>query len=480
MTTARPSPGTAKRAVLVGAGLAGSLQAAMLARRGWRVDVFERRGDLRAHTGAAGRSINLALSTRGIAALARVGLGAEVLATTIPMHGRRMHAEDGSLSFQPYGQAGQAIRSVSRRGLNETLLSCAEREPDVTLHFDQRCVGVDLDSATAHFVGPDGARRSYSGDLVLGCDGIFSAVRSRMMRTDRFDYEQRYLAHGYKELSIPPGPGGSFRLEREALHIWPRGDYMLIALPNADGSFTCTLFQSFDGPEGLDALDDPTHGRERVQAFFEAHFADALAHMPTLHEDWAANPTSSLATIRCAPFHHRDKVVLIGDAAHAVVPFYGQGMNAAFESAALFDALLETHHDDLRAALPAFTAARKADADAIRQLALDNFTEMRAHVADPAFLRRKRIEKQLQRAGNFLPLYSMVTFSTIPYSEALRRAAAQDRWLDARLAWAEGAGLSDDDPGFIAALLQVPPPAQAAGAPSTTSRKIAAKRHISS
>ncbi len=443
--------------ILVGAGLAGALTATLLARRGHRVAVFERRADLRQTTGSAGRSINLALSTRGLAALARVGLEETVLADTLPMHGRRMHGVDGSLSFQPYGQAGQAIRSVSRRGLNESLLELAEAEPGVTLHFSQRCVAVDLDAPSATFSGPDGAQTTVAGRLIVGTDGVFSAVRDQMMRRDRFDYEQLYLAHGYKELTIPPSAAGGFRLANDALHIWPRGDFMLIALPNSDGSFTVTLFQAFAGAEGLDDLDaDPA----RVQAFFERHFADALPHMPTLHADWAANPTSSLATIRCNPFHYRDKAVLIGDAAHAVVPFYGQGMNAAFESAALFDTMLADHDDDLATALPAFTAARKGDADAIRQLALDNFMEMRAHVADPVFLRRKAIEKRLHAAAPeaFVPLYTMVTFSTLPYAAAVARAAAQDAWLDARLRAAGATDIDEESPDFIAFLLREAPP----------------------
>ena len=443
-------------ALVVGAGLAGSLMSTMLARRGWKVDVVERRGDLRLSTGSAGRSINLALSTRGVTALERVGLSAEVLGQTIPMRGRMMHDVHGTLTFQPYGQQGQAIQSVSRRGLNELLIDIAERNPNVTMHFNQRCVDVDLDAPSATFIDAQGQRVTRRADLLVGCDGIFSAVRGRMMRTDRFDYEQLYLKHGYKELAILPGADGAFQLEPEALHIWPRGDFMLIALPNLDRSFTCTLFHAYGGEDGFDALQTDA----QVTDFFERQFPDVLPLMPNLLEDWRANPVSSLATIRCAPFHYGTTAVLVGDSAHAVVPFYGQGMNAAFESASLFDQLLERHGDDLQAALPAYTALRKADADAIRQLALDNFLEMRDHVADPEFLRRSAIEKRIQRASEtpYLPLYSMVTFSNLPYAETIRRAKAQSAWLSDRLSSVEGTSVDEASDAFISLLLREPPP----------------------
>ncbi|HAN30100.1 MAG TPA: kynurenine 3-monooxygenase, partial [Myxococcales bacterium] len=341
-------------------------------------------------------------------------------------------------------------------GLNELLLNIAEQQANVSVSFDLRCTDVDIDAPTAHFINRDGEPVVKKADLLIGCDGIFSTVRGRMMKTDRFDYEQRYLAHGYKELSVLPGVDGEFQLEPEALHIWPRGDFMLIALPNLDRSFTCTLFHAYGGDDGFDNLQSD----EQVLDFFRRHFPDVLPVMPNLLEDWRANPVSSLATIQCAPFHHGDTTVLIGDSAHAVVPFYGQGMNAAFESASIFDQILAEHGNDLSAALPAFTRQRKADADAIRQLALDNFLEMRDHVADPEFLRRSAIEKRIQRASAspYLPLYSMVTFSNLPYAETIRRSRVQSRWLDERLAAASQSEVDETSEAFIALLLKEPPP----------------------
>jgi kynurenine 3-monooxygenase len=412
--------------VIVGAGLAGCLMAVLFRRRGYPVQIYERRPDMRIAQIGAGRSINLALSTRGIDALERAGLADRVMAEAIPMAGRMMHGVGGQLTFQSYGQAGQAINSVSRRGLNVLLMNAAE-ELGAELFFEHRCVDVDLVTGSAAFETGDGHKQAASR-LVVGADGIFSAVRGKLQRTDRYDYEQSYLSSGYKELTIPPTESGGYRLPQAgALHIWPRHDFMLIALPNADCSFTCTLFAPLDGVDGLLALDTP----DKVIAYFNRYFPDAVPLMPTLVDDFFANPTSSLCTVRCAPYHSADKVLLIGDAAHAVVPFYGQGMNAAFEDCAILDRMLDEVGDDFGLLLRRFSAERKDDADAIRRLALDNFLEMRSKVADPLFLLQKKLDKVLHKLAPtvYQPLYGMVTFTTIPYAEAVRRAQVQSVWL---------------------------------------------------
>lgn len=423
--------GRGRTVIVAGAGLAGTLIAILLARRGFCVEVCERRPDLRRTAGSAGRSINLALSTRGVRALAEAGLADRVLATTLPMESRGLHALDGAFVQQPYGQPGQAIRSVSRRLLNEALLDAAEAEPNVRLHFDCAVTSVDLDDAAGpvvHAETPGGGLR-LTATFVIGADGVGSAVRDALARRPGFLFEELTLPHGYKELEVRPTADGGFALRPDCLHIWPRQDYMLIALPNADRTFTCTLFALFTGADSFAEADPDPRG------FFQARFPDALPLLPDLEQQWARHPTSQLTTIACAPFHDGGRAVVVGDAAHAVVPFYGQGMNAAFESCSLLCRLLDAHDGDADTALPAFTAARKADADAIRQLALDNFVEMRASVADGRFLLRRRLGRAVEaRAGAaFVPLYSMVSFSNLPYALALQLGRAREAWLDAAL-----------------------------------------------
>jgi len=416
--------------------------AAYLGEAGWRVDVYEKRPDPRASGAAGGRSINLALSTRGIEALDRVGLAETVLADAVQMRGRLMHSVSGDLTFQQYGtEADQVINSVSRGGLNRMLVEAADRFPNVRFHFDTPCIGIDLASGTAEFAAPDGSRRMVDTDLVIGADGAFSAVRRSMQRHTGFDYSQSYLTHGYKELQIPPAEGGGFRMEPNALHIWPRGGLMMIALPNADGSYTCTLFAPMTGQGSFEALES----EDGVLAFFERQFPDAVPLMPGLLDDFRTNPVGSLVTVRCSPWNWTGKVVLIGDAAHAVVPFYGQGMNASFEDCLLLAECLRGEPDTGRA-IGEFAAVRKADADALADLAIANFLEMRDRVASPAFLARKKLGRLLHRLFPrwFVPIYTMVTFTRIPYAEAVRRSGAQNRTLTivafagavALLAWA--------------------------------------------
>ncbi len=420
-----PTPADKPVMTIMGAGLSGALLAARLADLGYRVDLYERRPDPRKAGADSGRSINLALSTRGLAALHEIGLEADVLRLAIPMRGRMIHPVSGELAYQQYGVTGtEAINSISRSGLNIALLNAAEQRRGVRIRFNQRCVNVDFDKQLAE-VQDETTReaRPVPYEVLLAADGAFSAVRSAMQRRDRFNYDQSYLTHAYKELSIPPDANGSHRLEKHALHIWPRRSYMMIALPNLDGSFTCTLFAPFDGPHGINAL----RSDDDIRAYFRERFPDALEHMPTLVEDFHANPTSSLATIRCFPWRIAGSAVLLGDAAHAVVPFYGQGMNASFEDVSVLAECLQ-RHPDTDSAFADYETRRKPDADAIAQLALDNFIEMRDHAGSPAFRRRKKLENLVARLfpTQYMPLYTMVSFTTIPYAKAVAKARAQD------------------------------------------------------
>lgn len=419
-----------KEITLIGAGLVGSLLAIYLAKKGYQINIFERRNDMRKGSNYAGRSINLALSDRGWKALTEIGIADDIKEIAIPMHGRFLHALDGSTAFQPYGKEGQAIYSVSRAGINCTLMDLAESHENVKLHFETKCTGVNLKTSTAQFEDVEGNALNINSDLIIGCDGAFSAARlTQQTNIDRFDYQQFYIDCGYKELTIPAGPNGSFLMEKNALHIWPRGKYMMIALPNKDGSFTCTLFFPFEGEKSFAALQT----KEAVKAFFEAEFKDAVPLMPTLLDDFFNNPTSSLVTVKCFPWTVDDKLALIGDAAHAIVPFFGQGMNCGFEDCSVLNGLIEKYENDWQTILKEYQNLRKPDADAIADLALGNFIEMRDLVADPMFLLRKKIEARFNEKypEKWIPAYSMVTFSPqIRYSEALRKGQFQDKIMD--------------------------------------------------
>jgi kynurenine 3-monooxygenase len=420
-----------KRFIVVGGGLGGALMAVYLGNSGYKVEVYERRDDPRKGKASEGRSINLAISTRGLHALDKAGLKEKILAIAIPMRGRMLHAPDGSLRFQPYGTRPEhTINSVSRAALNAALLDAAEALPGVRLHFGKRCTGVDLENAAATFVDSESGRTSTTaGDALLGTDGAFSAVRLQMQKLEGFNYHQAYLEHGYKELVIPPGRDGAFLMGKNALHIWPRGGTMLIALPNFDGSFTCTCFWPLQGSNSFAAL----HSPEEVAAYFRREFPDAVPLMPTLTEDYFQNPVGSLVTIRCDPWHFRDKVVLLGDSCHAVVPFYGQGANAAFEDCLVLDECLRSHPEDRASAFALYQRMRKPNTDALADLSLENFVEMRDKTASRLFLMEKRVEKSLHRVfpAWFVPLYSLVTFSRTPYAEAVARARRQWRVVKA-------------------------------------------------
>ena len=424
------------RVAIVGGGLGGALMGVFLGRAGHQVEIVERRPDPRKGGGGRGRSITLAISTRGLAALERVGLDRAVLDVAVKMRGRMLHAPDGTLTFQPYGhQAHHVINSVSRAGLNRLLVEAAEAMENVRVRFGLRCVDVDLENATCELEDHDtGQREKLSADLVVGADGAYSEVRGALQKTDRFEYTQSYLPHGYKELSIPAAPDGSFRMERDALHIWPREQFMMIALPNVDGSYTCTCFWPFEGPDSFATL----RTEAEVRAYFERVFPDAVPLMPTLEEDFLLNPVGSLVTVRCRPWTFKDRVVLLGDAAHAIVPFYGQGANAAFEDCIVLDEALKSEAN-VGTALAVYESRRKEHADALADLALGNFIEMRDKTASRTFLLGKKIEKTLARLlpGRFVPLYYMVTFSRTPYADAVRRAERQ--WRAVRLAAAAAA-----------------------------------------
>ena len=429
--------------ILIGSGLAGGLLSAYLGRRRYDVDLYERRADPREGNIVGGRSINLAISTRGIHALEQIGIADEVLRHAIPMRGRMIHDKSGDLHFAPYDvDPSNCINSIGRAALNTTVIEAAQRYPNVRVHFNHRCTDVDLDTATAHLLEADVGASSVEagvspanspnqiieacGDAVIGVDGAFSAVRQSMQRKiGTFQYDESYLAHGYKELTIPPGLDGSWQMEKNALHIWPRKSFMMIALPNPDRSFTCTLFWEFEGERSFGT----TKTDEDVRRFFEEEFPDAVPLMPTLLEDFKNNPTGSLVTIRCAPWYYRDKVCILGDAAHAVVPFYGQGMNAAFEDCVVLDECLEKFPDNRERAFSEYFSRRKENTDALADLAIGNFIEMRDKTASKTFRAKKKLDHLLEAAlpGIYRPLYTMVTFTRLPYAEAARRARLQDR-----------------------------------------------------
>lgn len=420
-----------KNVTLVGAGLVGSLLSIYLAKRGHKVTIFERRPDMRKTAMSAGKSINLALSDRGWKGLQGVGIADEIKKIAIPMYGRQIHNRDGSTVFQPYGKDDQAIYSVSRAEINMKLMDLAEEQAGVKIHFNERCTHIDKESLTAQFANAETHKHTeIKSDLLFGSDGAFSASRLNMqLHSDRFEYNQHYISAGYKELIIPPGPNGEFLIEKNALHIWPRGSFMMIALPNPDGNFTCTLFLPFEGEKSFANLKT----REQVKKFFDEEFSSAVPLMPTLLDDFMNNPTSSLVTVKCYPWVFDEKIALIGDAAHAIVPFYGQGMNCGFEDCVVLNGLIDKHKENWPMILEEYQQLRKPDADAIADLAIANFIEMRDKTADKNFLLQKKIEARFsaKHPDKWIPLYSMVTYSPhIRYSTALREGEKQQAIMD--------------------------------------------------
>jgi len=419
-----------KEVIIVGAGLVGSLWAVYLSKAGYNVTIYERRPDIRKADISAGKSINLALSVRGWQALDAVGVGDEIRKIAIPMYGRMMHDLEGKLTYQQYGEEGQAIFSVSRGKVNATMMDIAEKYGNATIHYKHDCRRVDLKNGIVYLTKMDtGEQFEKHADLIFGADGAFSAVRyGSMQKLDRFQYSQNYISDGYREILLPANPDGTYRMDKNALHIWPRGRFMLIALANEDGSFTCTLFMPHEGD--ANSFDKLT-SREAVNNFFKETFPDFYEMMPNIADAWEDHPLSALAIIRCYPWAH-GKVALMGDAAHATVPFYGQGMNAGFEDCTVLWNLMQKHNENWPAIFEEYSRTRKADGDALQDLSLDNYLVMRDYVADPDFLLRKKIEAKFSTMypDKWMPLYSQVTFSTIRYSDAYKQGKAQDAIMD--------------------------------------------------
>jgi kynurenine 3-monooxygenase len=419
--------------LIIGAGLCGSLLALRLAQRGHKVEVYESRPDLRTTDISAGRSINLALSDRGLKALRLCGMEEKAREICIPMFGRLMHDTEGNTFSSNYsGRENEYINSISRGDLNAILLDEAEKHENVQLHFNKKCEHVDIENAIAHF-NDYTTKEDFSIDakVIFGGDGAGSSLRKSYVseRKFLFSYSQDYLNHGYKELEIPADTNGKHQISKGHLHIWPRGDFMLIALPNMDGSFTVTLFLSYD--EGEFNFENLTT-EEKITEFFEKEFPDALALIPNIKEEFINNPTGPLGTIKCSPWSYQDKTLLIGDSSHAIVPFYGQGMNASFEDVFVLDEILNKDLGDWKSIFKAYQKARKHDTDAIADLAIDNFHEMKDHVANPLFKEKRIIEMNLEKTfpSQYSSKYSLVTFNEhIGYNEAMKRGRAQDKAL---------------------------------------------------
>lgn len=418
---------TSKKIAIIGSGLVGSLLAIYLKKRGHEVAVFDRRSDIR-QTEFSGRSINLAMSLRGWNALAQVGIEEEVRSIGIPMDKRAIHPLDGEVYYQYYGKDGESIFSISRGVLNKKMIDLAERS-GAEFHFNSKVWDVSLPEAEIYLGEREtGPLQKEKFDHVFGADGAFSRIRHKMQRRSLFNYSQEFLDTGYKELTIPANEDGSHKLDKHSLHIWPRGKFMLIALPNLDGSFTCTLFMPYEGDNSFKAL----HDERTVEEFFSYYFKDVQGVISNLKQDFFKNPTSTLVTIKCFPWTYWDKVALVGDAAHAIVPFFGQGMNAGFEDITELNELMNIHEDDWDTIFREYEKARKPNADAIAELSLSNFMEMSTKTADQDFLLRKKIEKWFsgKHPEKWVPLYSRVTFSSESYSDALTEGKRQRQIMD--------------------------------------------------
>ena len=418
-----------KKAMIIGSGLVGSLWSVYLNQAGYEVTVFERRKDMRLEKISAGKSINLAMSYRGWKALDAVGVGNDIREIAIPMWGRTMHHKDGTTSYQAYGREDQCIYSVSRGDINTKLMTIAETKGNASIVFNMECVDVDMKAGKATFQHTvTGEIIHAEADLIFAADGAFSAARYKgLQRTDRFNFSQNYIPDGYKEILLPANTDGSYKLEKETLHIWPRERFMMIALPNFDGSYTCTLFMPYDDHE---FCFNNLKSDADVTQFFKTVFPDFYELMPNIHEVWHDHPLSSLAIVRCYPWT-KDKLVLLGDAAHATVPFYGQGMNCGFEDCFVLNSFMKEFPNDPEKAFDAYQNSRKPDGDAMQELSLENYIVMRDLVADPEFLLLKKVEARINALypDKYFPKYSMVSFSDIPYSTAMKQGTEQENMI---------------------------------------------------
>ena len=414
---------TPKNIAIIGSGLVGSLLAIYLVKKGHQITVFDRRADIR-NTEFSGRSINLAMSNRGWKALKEAGVEDEIKKIAIPLDKRAMHVIDKPLYFQKYGNEGEAIWSISRGILNRRMVDIAENA-GVKFRFEEKVWDVNLPEAKLYTGETEkGEWAEYGFDMIFGCDGAFSRVRHKMQRRSRFDYSQDFIDVGYKELSILPTANGTHKLDKNSFHIWPRGKFMFIAMPNLDGSFTCTLFMPFEGDVSFDTIKT----KAEAKTFFKTYFPNVQNDIDNLTEDFFKNPTSAMVTMKCYPWTYWDKVALVGDSAHAVVPFYGQGMNAGFEDIYVLNQIMEKHGDNWEAIFQEYQQTRKPNADAIAELSYRNFVEMSSKTADSRFLLQKKIEKHfsLKHPDKWIPAYSRVTFSDKSYAEALVEGDAQE------------------------------------------------------
>lgn len=432
-----------KKITVVGAGLTGPLLSIFLSKRGFDVELFEARPDSRKTNLYAGKSINLALSERGINALRELQLFETIEPYLIPMKGRMVHKTDGALHFQPYSvNPDEFLYSVSRGVLNQKLLDEADKHNSIQTTFDYRCTSYDLKQKSLHFFNSETNEEIITyPETVIAADGAFSAVRKSMQMMDRFNYSQEFISYGYKELCIPPSKDGKHQIEKNALHIWPRKNFMLIALPNLDGSFTCTLFLSSEGKESFAMLDTP----QKATSFFEQYFPDALALLTNFVDEFFENPTGALVTIKCSPWNYGGNALLIGDAAHAITPFFGQGMNASFEDCVILNQCLIETSDDFEKAFTMFSSSRKKDADAIANMAYENFIEMRDLVSDPYFLLKKGIEQELEKnfPDQYRSRYARVSFSREPYSKVYEQGLKNEKIINSIASLGKNVGVAD-------------------------------------